>query len=173
VGLDTMNLWIEKAPKQLAEVLKKINIFIINDSEARQLSGKHNLVKGAKRIMGMMGKNATLIIKQGEYGLLMFRSSPSFQKRGLGGVEIFHLPGFPLEDVTDPTGAGDSFAGGMFGYLAKTNNISWENLKRACVAGSVLASFSVEKLGTKRLQEIKTGDVAKRFSEFKKLTRFE
>ena len=161
VGLDTMNLWIEKTPKELAKVLKKIDIFIINDSEARELSGQHNLIKAAKGIMAMMKKNAALIIKRGEYGLLLF-----------GKNQIFHLPGFPLEDVIDPTGAGDSFAGGMFGYLAKTKDIGWENLKRACVAGSVLASFAVEKLGTKRLQEIKSADITKRFAEFKTLTHF-
>jgi sugar/nucleoside kinase (ribokinase family) len=161
VGLDTMNFWIKKAPKELAKILKLVDIFVINDSEARQLSGEHNLVKGAKRIMGLMGKNPTLIIKRGEYGLLMFNKN-----------QIFHLPGFPLEDVMDPTGAGDSFAGGMFGYLAKTKDRSWKNLKRACVAGSVMASFSVEKLGTRRLQEITQRDIAKRFSDFKKLTNF-
>jgi sugar/nucleoside kinase (ribokinase family) len=161
VGLDTMNFWIEKAPKELAKVLKPADIFVINDSEARQLSREHNLVKGAKAIMELMGKNPTLIIKRGEYGLLMFNKN-----------QIFHLPGFPLEDVTDPTGAGDSFAGGMFGYLAKTKDHSWKNLKRACVAGSVMASFSVEKLGTRRLQEIIQRDITKRFSDFKKLTNF-
>jgi sugar/nucleoside kinase (ribokinase family) len=161
VGLDTMNFWIEKAPKELAKVLKQADIFVINDSEARELSKEHNLMKAAKKIIGMMGKNSTLIIKRGEYGLLMFN-------RGA----IFHLPGFPLEDVIDPTGAGDSFAGGMFGYLAKTNDHSWENLKRACVAGSVMASFCVEKLGTARLEKISQSDIGKRVGEFKNLTDF-
>lgn len=161
-GLDTMNYWIEKAPKELKKVLKLVNVFVINDSEARELSGEHNLIKGARGIMGMMGKNSTLIIKRGEYGLLMFKDN-----------EVFHLPGYPLEDVMDPTGAGDSFAGGLMGYLAKTNNNSWENLKRACVAGSVLASFCVEKLGTKRLQEITQKDINQKFKEFKQLTHFD
>ncbi len=174
VGLDTMNFWIEKAPQELAKVLKLTDIFVINDSEARELSGEHNLMKAARKIIKMMPKgrgvpSATegtplppvLIIKRGEYGLLMF-----------GKNQIFHLPGFPLEDVIDPTGAGDSFAGGLFGYLSKTEDSSWENLKRACVAGSVLASFGVEKLGTQRLQEITQNDINERFGEFKKLTDF-
>ena len=163
VGLDTMNLWIEKTPKQLAAVLKKINIFVINDSEARELSGHHNLIKGAKGIMGMMGLSANriLIIKRGEYGLLMF-----------GKNGIFHLPGYPLEDVIDPTGAGDSFAGGFMGYLAKTNDRSWKNLKRACVYGSVMASFCCEQLGTKGLQFLSPADISKRYREFGQLTSF-
>ncbi len=186
VGLDTMNLWIEIAPKELQGVLKKIDIFIINDSEARQFSKEHNILKAAKKIMGMMAKNKTLIIKRGEYGLLMFRAvspSPSLSAEALakvdgrrardeGSMQIFNLPGFPLEDVVDPTGAGDSFAGGMFGYLAKTGNTTWENLKRACVAGSTLASFSVEKLGTKKLEQINSTNITERLSEFKKLTDF-
>jgi sugar/nucleoside kinase (ribokinase family) len=162
VGLDTMNYWIEKAPKELAKVLKLVDIFIINDSEARELSGEHNLVKGAKGIIGMMGKNPTLILKRGEYGLLMFKKN-----------QIFHLPGFPLEDVIDPTGAGDSFAGGFMGYLSKTSDYSWANLKRACVAGSVMASFCCEQLGTKRLQEISHADINRRSKEFKHLTHFD
>jgi sugar/nucleoside kinase (ribokinase family) len=161
VGLDTMNFWIEKAPKELAKVLNKVNVFVINDSEARELSKEHNLLRAAKKIMKLMGKNSTLIIKRGEFGLLMFQKNV-----------IFHLPGFPLEDVIDPTGAGDSFAGGFMGFLAKTNDTSWANLKRACVAGSVMASFCVEKLGTQKLQKIKSGEIKKRFTEFKKLINF-
>jgi len=189
-----MNYWIEKNPEDLKKVLRQVDVFVINDSEARELSKEHNLVKGAKVILKMMGNSTlirpspsakvsgdksgtfsqkekvirksflskTLIIKRGEYGLLMFKNG-----------EVFHLPGFPLEDVLDPTGAGDSFAGGLMGYLAKTNDQSWKNLKRACVAGSVLASFSVEKLGTQRLQEITPRDIAKRFADFKKLTHFD
>jgi sugar/nucleoside kinase (ribokinase family) len=191
VGLDTMNFWIEKTHKDLAKVLKLADIFVINDSEARELSKEHNLMKAAGKIIGMMkitpprpsphkGRGtATLIIKRGEYGLLMFRrsDSPPFKGGVRGGynnrMQIFHLPGFPLEDVIDPTGAGDSFAGGFMGYLSKTGDHSWQNLKRACVAGSVLASFSVEKLGTQRLQELAQSDINRRFKEFKKLTHFE
>jgi len=207
VGLDTMNLWIEKTPKELAKILKLADIFVINDSEARQLSGEHNLVKTAKKILRMMGtktadKSArykTLIIKRGEYGLLMFRTvfpSPSLSAeasakadgrgvRGEGSMKIFHLPGFPLEDVIDPTGAGDSFAGGFMGYLCRVvSSLSavasakeepyptWDDLKRACVAGSVMASFCVEKLGTLKLQEISQKDLDRRFMEFKQLTHF-
>jgi len=189
VGLDTMNFWIEKAPKELKKILKLADIFVINDSEARELSKEHNLVKAAKKIIRMMEtiyprpsphkrrEAATLIIKRGEYGLLMFRSAfPSTSGRGVRGeglsMQVFHLPGFPLENVTDPTGAGDSFAGGFMGYLAKTGDVSWNNLKRACAAGSVMASFDVEKLGTRRLQEIKDSDIKRRFAEFKNLTNF-
>ncbi len=188
VGLDTMNLWIEKTLKDLKTVLKKVDILIINDSEARELSREHNLLKGAKKILSLMqspspspshqgrgtknipsprggglGRGEKIvIIKRGEFGLLMFQKG-----------NIFHLPGYPLEDVVDPTGAGDSFAGGFFGYLAKTDDISWPNLKKACVAGSVMASFCVEKLGTKRLLEIKSLDITQRLKDFKTLTHFE
>lgn len=162
VGLDTMNFWMDSAPSDLKEVLRMINIFIINDSEARQFSGQHNLIKAAKKILGMMKEKSSLIIKRGEYGLLLFHDD-----------KVFHLPGYPLEDVADPTGAGDSFAGGFMGYLAKTDNVNWDNLKKACVAGSVLASFCVEKLGTKRLEELSRNDVVRRFSDFKTLTHFD
>jgi sugar/nucleoside kinase (ribokinase family) len=173
VGLDTMNYWIEKTPKELAKVLQKVDVFIINDSEARELSNEHNLVKAAKKIIGMMkttsprpsprqGREKILIIKRGEYGLLMFQKD-----------RIFHLPGYPLEDVIDPTGAGDSFAGGFMGHLSKTGDLSWANLKRACVAGSVMASFCCERLGTRRLEEISAADVNRRFKEFKHLTHFD
>jgi sugar/nucleoside kinase (ribokinase family) len=164
IGLDTMNFWIEKSQKDLVKVLKLVDIFIINDSEARQFSGQHNLIKASKKILGLMGKPATrtLIIKRGEYGLLMFHQN-----------KIFHLPGYPLEDVIDPTGAGDSFAGGFMGYLAKTDNLNFDNLKRACVYGSVLASFCVEKLGTLALQNLSPAKIAVRCKKFKELTHFE
>ena len=171
VGLDTMNYWIGNAKKDLEKVLKLVNILIINDGEAREFSGEPNLIKAAKKIMGVMGKmrNKTLIIKRGEYGLLMF-SSPAFSKRGSGGVNMFHLPGYPLENVTDPTGAGDSFAGGFMGYLAASNDISWNNLKHACVAGSVLASFCCEKLGTAGLLNLNNSKIKQRIKDFKNLT---
>lgn len=162
VGLDTMNYWIEKAPVDLKKVLRKVNILIINDGEARELSKQHNLFKAAKKIMAMMAKGAALIIKRGEYGLLMFHKN-----------EIFDLPGFPLEDVVDPTGAGDSFAGGFMGYLAAADDTSWPSLKKACVAGSVMASFCVEELGVKRLLNISQSDINRRLADFKKLTHFE
>lgn len=164
IGLDTMNYWIEKTPRELKEVLAMVDCFIINDSEARELSGEHNLMKAAKGIKGLMGNkgNKVLIIKRGEYGLLLFHQ-----------VAVFHLPGYPLEDVVDPTGAGDSFAGGFMGYLAKTGNLSLENIKRAAVYGSVMASFTCEKLATERLQNLTTADIEKRFADFKTLTHFE
>jgi sugar/nucleoside kinase (ribokinase family) len=162
VGLDTMNYWIESAPKELAKVLKLINILIINDSEARQLSSEHNILKAAGKIRGLINKSAVLIIKRGEYGLLMFSHN-----------KIFNLPGYPLKDVTDPTGAGDSFAGGFMGYLAKHDDISWDNLKKACVSGSCMASFCVEKIGTKGLFGIPKSKLSKRIEGFKTLTSFE
>jgi sugar/nucleoside kinase (ribokinase family) len=194
VGLDTMNFWIEQARADLLKVMKQIDLLVINDGEARELSGQNNLIKAARKILSMMTKGSgrwessslledshlspILIIKQGEHGLLMF-SSPSLQNlpagkagTGLGGVNIFNLPGFPLENVVDPTGAGDSFAGALLGFLAKTNNLSLANLKKACAMASAVASFTVEKFGTKRLAEIKISDINKRLTEYKKLIHF-
>ncbi|MDR3642392.1 MAG: PfkB family carbohydrate kinase [Candidatus Doudnabacteria bacterium] len=197
VGLDTMNLWIETAPKLLAEVLKKIDIFIINDSEAREFSGEHNLIKAAKKIMRMMeaisprpsphkGREKTLIIKRGEYGLLMFQQSSKkiaaspakalAPRNDTNGLSIFHLPGYPLEDVIDPTGAGDSFAGGFMGYLCREGSRpfpTFKHLKRACVYGSVMASFCCEQMGTERLQSLLQADIKARYGKFKKMTEFE
>ncbi len=191
VGLDTMNLWIESARKDLLNVMKRVDVLIINDGEARQLSKKNNLLKSAKKILKMMGKkNSTLIIKQGEHGLLMFTNN-NLSLRGTtvtkqsknkiaalpwvarNDMQIFNLPGFPLENVVDPTGAGDSFAGGFMGYLAKTDNISFKNLKKACAYGTITASFCVEKFGTKRLETLTDKLVKKRYNEFKQLTHFE
>lgn len=165
IGLDTIDFWINTQKKALLQVLKLVNVFVINEEEARELTKEHNLLKaakGIKGIMGIMGKKGLLIIKRGEYGLLMFNRDSS----------IFHLPGFPLEDVVDPTGAGDSFAGGMFGYLAKTRDLSTNNFKKACAVGSTMASFCVEDFGTKRLESLKAGDIAKRLKAFKNLTDF-
>jgi len=164
VGLDTMNYWIEKALPELKEVLRFVNILIINDSEAREFTHEHNLLKASKKILGIMDlmRQPILIIKRGENGLSMFQ-----------GSHIFSLPAYPLEDVADPTGAGDSFAGGFMGYITQTENTNWENLKLACVYGSIMASFSVEKLGTERLQEITQDEITRRFQDFKNLTHFE
>ncbi len=168
VGLDTIDFWIEKSRPDLLRVLKLVDLFIINDSEARELSKKHNLMKAAKKILGMMRPPSplyphpsTLIIKRGEYGLLMFQQN-----------KTFHLPGYPLEDVVDPTGAGDSFAGGFMGYLSKSDDISWANLKKACVYGSAMASFCVAEMGTKALQNIKHSQIQTRLAEFKRLISF-
>ena len=166
IGLDTMNFWIESAAGELAQAMQMADVIIINDSEARELTKQHNPLKAAREILSMMSsgkKNipATLIIKRGEYGLLMFQEK-----------KIFHLPGYPLEDVADPTGAGDTFAGGFFGYLAKTKDLSWENLKLACAAGSTLASFCCEDLGTAKLVRINKADIDQRIFELKHLVNF-
>lgn len=171
IGLDTMNFWIETARKDLLEVIKQIDLLIINDAEARQLTNEHNLLKSAKKILPLMHNNYTfvrphksvirknpiLIIKQGEHGLMLFQ-----------GKNIFNLPGFPLEDVVDPTGAGDSFAGALMGYLAKTNDLSWENLKKACLIGSMVASFNVEGMGIKNLTNLNHKKINNRLQIFKK-----
>jgi sugar/nucleoside kinase (ribokinase family) len=166
VGADSMNLWIDTEKKVLTEVLTKVHTFIINDSEARQFSKEHNLLKAAKKILKLMGGGINklapfLIIKQGEHGLLLFQKN-----------NIFNLPGFPLEDVNDPTGAGDSFAGGFFGFLAKAGKTDWETLKKACVYGSVIASFNVEKFGPQRLLEISMSDIEARKKLFHQACNF-
>jgi sugar/nucleoside kinase (ribokinase family) len=159
-----MNYWIEKTPRELAQALKLVDALIINDSEARELSKEHNLLKAAKKISQLMHseKKRLLVIKRGEYGLLLFQ-----------GGKIFHLPGFPLEDVIDPTGAGDTFAGGFMGHLAQSRNLSWENMKKAALSGSVMASFCVEDFGTKKLQRLNPDKILKRQKAFKTLTHFE
>ena len=164
VGLDTMNYWIEKTPAELKKVLSKVDLLVINDSEARELSKQHNLLKAAKIILVLLKQTdkTTLIIKRGEYGLLLF-----------AGEQIFNLPGYPLEDVIDPTGAGDSFAGGFMGYLAKTDNLDFENFKKACVAGSTVASFCVEGMGVSKLLNITEADITQRIVDLKKLVEFE
>jgi sugar/nucleoside kinase (ribokinase family) len=144
----------------LKEALKEVDVLTINDEEARQLSGEYSLVKAAKIILAMGPKY--LIIKKGEHGALLFNDD-----------EVFFAPALPLEDVVDPTGAGDSFAGGFIGYLAKTNDISFENMKRAVINGSAMASFCVEKFGTQKLTEITQIDVNERINEFVKLVKFD
>tara|TARA_X000000368_G_C22973100_1_gene686354 strand:+ start:92 stop:838 length:747 start_codon:yes stop_codon:yes gene_type:complete len=160
VVLDTMNFWMDLFMDDLKEALKEVDVLTINDEEARQLSGQHSLVKAAKIILGMGPKY--LIIKKGEHGALLFNKT-----------EIFFAPALPLEEVFDPTGAGDSFAGGFIGYLAKTNDISFENMKRAVINGSAMASFCVEKFGTHKLTEITEDDVNIRIKEFRKLVQFD
>ena len=159
VVLDTMNFWMDLFMDDLKEALKEVDVLTINDEEARQLSGEYSLVKSAKIILAMGPES--LIIKKGEHGALLFNKE-----------EVFFAPALPLEKVFDPTGAGDSFAGGFIGYLAKTNDISFENMKSAVIYGSVMASFCVEKFGTERLLEITKKDVSKRLQEFVELSSF-
>ena len=160
VVLDTMNFWMDLFMDDLKEGLKEVDVLTINDEEARQLSGEYSLVKAAKLILSMGPKY--LIIKKGEHGALLFNND-----------EVFFAPALPLEEVFDPTGAGDSFAGGFIGYLAKTNDISFENMKRAVINGSAMASFCVEKFGTQKLTEITQEDVNARINEFVKLVKFD
>ena len=160
VVLDTMNFWMDLFMDDLKEALKEVDVLTINDEEARQLSGEYSLVKAAKLILAMGPKY--LIIKKGEHGALLFNNE-----------EVFFAPALPLEEVFDPTGAGDSFAGGFIGYLAKTNDISFKNMKRAVINGSAMASFCVEKFGTQKLTEITQEDVNARINEFVKLVKFD
>lgn len=160
VVLDTMNFWMEIALDDLKAVLKKVDVLLVNDSEARQLSGEYSLVKAAKAIMEMGPKY--LIIKKGEHGALLFHDN-----------NVFFAPALPLEEVFDPTGAGDTFAGGFIGHIAKTNDISFENMKTAIIVGSAMASFCVEKFGTQRLREISKEDINDRIDEFVQLVNFD
>ena len=160
VILDTMNFWMDLTWDELMDVLKDVDVLTINDEEARQMSKEYSLVKAAKKIMEMGPK--TLIIKKGEHGALLFQDK-----------NVFFAPALPLEDVFDPTGAGDTFAGGFSGYLAKTRNYSFENMKRAIIYGSALASFTVEKFGTDRIAELTEDELNDRLEVFKSLTNFD
>ena len=158
--MDTMNFWMESSMPDLTIVLKYVDMLMVNDAEARQLTGQFSLVKAAKEIMKMGPKY--LIIKKGEHGALLFH-----------GDEVFFAPALPLEDVFDPTGAGDTFAGGFIGYLAKTKDISFENMKTAIIVGSAMASFCVEKFGPTRLKEITKEEIDIRIRQFRELVSFE
>lgn len=160
IVLDTMNFWMDIAMDELVTTLSMIDVLAINDSEARQLSGEYSLVKAARKILKMGPK--VVIIKKGEHGALLFNNE-----------EVFFAPALPLEDVFDPTGAGDSFAGGFIGYLAKTKDISFSNMKRAVIFGSAMASFTVEKFGTEKLIGLKQDDIDDRVQEFIDLVQFE
>jgi len=160
VVLDTMNFWMDLTWNELMNVLKDVDVLTINDEEARQMSKEYSLVKAAKKILEM-GPH-TLIIKKGEHGALLFHEN-----------NVFFAPALPLEDVFDPTGAGDTFAGGFSGFLAKTQNYSFENMKRAIIYGSALASFTVEKFGTERLAELTDEELVERLDVFKSLTNFD
>jgi sugar/nucleoside kinase (ribokinase family) len=157
--LDTMNFWMDNTLNELLEVIKEIDVITINDEEARQLTGEYSLVKAAQKIHTMGPK--FVVIKKGEHGALLFHDG-----------HIFFAPALPLEEVFDPTGAGDTFAGGFAGYLAATGNSSFENMKNAIIHGSNLASFSVEKFGTERMQALDKQEVDNRLHQFKALTQF-
>lgn len=160
VILDTMNFWMDSALDELFEVLKRIDVITINDEEARQLSGEYSLVNAAKKIHEMGPKY--VVIKKGEHGALLFNDG-----------KMFYAPALPLASVFDPTGAGDTFAGGFSGYLAKSQDISFENMKNAIIFGSTLASFCVEKFGTRRIEDLSDEEVKRRLSAFKELTQFD
>lgn len=158
--LDTMNFWMDNALPELKEVISEVDVITINDEEARQLTGEYSLVVAARKIHDMGPEY--VVIKKGEHGALLFRDD-----------NVFYAPALPLEEVFDPTGAGDTFAGGFVGYLAKTNDISFENMKNAVIYGSTLASFCVEKFGTERMIDLKHNEVHRRLKQFKDLTQFE
>jgi sugar/nucleoside kinase (ribokinase family) len=158
--LDTMNFWMDCALDELMEVIAKIDVITINDEEARQLTGEYSLVVAARKIHEMGPKY--VVIKKGEHGALLFHDD-----------NVFFAPALPLEEVFDPTGAGDTFAGGFAGYLASTGDYSFENMKTAVIYGSTLASFCVEKFGTERMQNLSEKEIYKRLDEFKNLTQFE
>ncbi len=158
IVMDTMNFWMDIALEELIATIEMVDVLSINDEEARQLSGEYSLVKAAKKIMGMGPK--FLIIKKGEHGALLFHKN-----------KVFYAPALPLEEVFDPTGAGDTFAGGFIGHLAATDDISFENMKRAVIHGSAMASFCVEKFGTERLLNLTDEEVAAREAQFAELVR--
>lgn len=160
VALDTMNFWMNVALDNLMEVLKKIDILTINDEEARQLSGEHSLVKAARKIHKMGPKY--LVIKKGEHGALLFE-----------GDNVFFAPALPLPEVVDPTGAGDTFAGGFMGYLARTGDLSFDSMKRAVIYGSAMASFCVEKFSIERLKELTNKEINERVAQFAQLVNFD
>lgn len=160
VACDTMNFWIEGKKDSLLETLTLVDILLINDGEARELSGEPNLVKAARKILSFGPK--TLIIKRGEYGALMFK-----------GGKIFSAPAYPLESVFDPTGAGDSFAGGFMGYLSNTMNFDEASIRKAIIFGSVMASFNVESFSLDKIKSLDYSEIENRYNEFKRLTHFE
>lgn len=160
VAMDTMNFWMDIAMPELNTVLKHVDMLVVNDAEARQLTGLFSLVKAARAIMKMGPRY--LIIKKGEHGALLFHED-----------EVFFAAALPLEDVFDPTGAGDTFAGGFMGHIAKTGDISFDNMKRGIIVGSAMASFCVEKFGPTRLKEVTKSEIDARIQQFKDLVNFE
>ncbi|HCQ13339.1 PfkB family carbohydrate kinase [Flavobacterium sp.] len=160
VVLDTMNFWMDCALPELLDIIKRIDVITINDEEARQLSGEYSLVKAAAKIHTMGPKY--VVIKKGEHGALLFHNE-----------KVFFAPALPLEEVFDPTGAGDTFAGGFSGYIAQSENISFDNMKNGIIQGSNLASFCVEKFGTERMETLQKEEVQERLKQFKALTQFD
>ena len=160
IVMDTMNFWMEIMMDDLLHTISLVDVLMVNDSEARQLTGEYSLVKAAKKIMGMGPK--FLVIKKGEHGALLFHED-----------QVFFAPALPLEEVFDPTGAGDTFAGGFIGHIVRTKDISFENMKTAIIVGSAMASYCVEKFGTERLREISKADISDRISEFVDLVNFD
>ena len=160
VVLDTMNFWMDIAMPELKAVIKKVDVITINDEEARQLSGEYSLLVAAEKIQAMGPKY--VVIKKGEHGALLFHKD-----------QVFFAPALPLEEVYDPTGAGDTFAGGFSGYLAKTDDVSFANMKNALIHGSNLASFCVEKFGTERMQNVTETEINERLLSFRNLTKYE
>lgn len=160
IVLDTMNYWMDSALSELLDVIKRVDVITINDEEARQLSGEYSLVKAASKIHQMGPKY--VVIKKGEHGALLFHNE-----------EIFFAPALPLEEVFDPTGAGDTFAGGFAGFLAQSENISFDNMKNAIIYGSNFASFCVEKFGTERMLDLNKDEAFERLKQFRSLTQFE
>ena len=160
VVLDTMNFWMDNTMDELTEVIRKVDVITINDEEARQLSGEYSLVRAAEKIHKMGPQY--VVIKKGENGALLFNNG-----------DVFFAPALPLEEIFDPTGAGDTFAGGFIGYLASTHDISFENMKRAVIYGSNFASFCVEKFGTERMVDLSQKEIQTRLRQFKQLTQFE
>ncbi len=158
--MDTMNFWMEIALDELKQAISMVDVLMVNDSEARQLSGEYSLVKAANKIQAMGPK--FLIIKKGEHGALLFH-----------GKQVFFAPALPLEEVFDPTGAGDTFAGGFIGHIARTKDISFENMKTGIIVGSAMASFCVEKFGPNRLKELTHDEIEARINEFVELVNFE
>ena len=160
IAMDTMNFWMETASQDLEKVIREVDVLLVNDSEARELSGQYSLVRAAKEILKMGPK--FLIIKKGEHGALLFHDD-----------NVFFAPALPLEEVFDPTGAGDTFAGGFIGHIARTGDISYNNMKSGIIVGSAMASFCVEKFGTQRLREINRVDIDDRVQEFVQLVNFD
>lgn len=160
VAMDTMNFWISGTREALLRTLARVDMLFVNDSEARQLAGEHNVVKAARAILSM--GPSRLVIKRGEYGALLFE-----------GDQVFSAPAYPLEDVFDPTGAGDSFAGGFMGYIARRGDLSLGTLRQACVAGATIASFCVERFSLDRFRELTHEEIQQRLAQFKLLTHFE